>query len=93
MPKAWILRRLLSMLHFGTSHEAGANCHDRKRYLIGIVALKYRTLAPFAQIFMDRALEIAKSFAKFAKDSMHRDLRETSSSISRSAGKEASDGG
>jgi len=64
----------MSMLHFGTSHEAGANCHHRKRYLIGIVALKYRTLAPFAQIFMDRALEIAKSFAKFAKDSMHRDL-------------------
>jgi Bacterial regulatory helix-turn-helix protein, lysR family len=34
-----------------------------KSYSIGIIALKNRTLAPFAQVFIDHALKIAKSMS------------------------------
>jgi DNA-binding transcriptional LysR family regulator len=55
-----------SMLHFGKHLSMRRLPVDivEKTYSIGIVALKNRTLAPFAQVFIDRALKLAKSITK-----------------------------
>jgi DNA-binding transcriptional LysR family regulator len=52
----------LSMLHFGKhlSMKLLPVATTGTSYSIGIVALKNRTLAPFAQVFIDTALEMAK---------------------------------
>jgi DNA-binding transcriptional LysR family regulator len=52
----------VSMLHFGKhlSMKLLPVASIEKTYSIGIVALKNRTLAPFAQVFIDTALEMAK---------------------------------
>jgi DNA-binding transcriptional LysR family regulator len=56
----------LSMLHFGKhlSLKLLPVVTVKKTYSIGIVALRNRTLAPFAQVFIDTALEMAKPLTK-----------------------------
>ncbi len=56
----------LSMLHFGKhlSMKPLSVATAGTSYSIGIVALKRRTLAPFAQVFIDTALEMAKPLKK-----------------------------
>ncbi len=56
----------LSMLHFGKhlSMKLLPVATTGTNYSIGIVALKNRTLAPFAQVFIDTALEMAKPLKK-----------------------------
>jgi DNA-binding transcriptional LysR family regulator len=51
-----------SMLHFGKhlSMKLLPVATTERSYSIGMVALKNRTLAPFAQVFVDTALEMAK---------------------------------
>lgn len=55
-----------SMLHFGKhlSLKPLPVATAERAYSIGIVALKKRTLAPFAQVFIDTALEMAKAMRK-----------------------------
>jgi len=56
----------MSMLHFGThlSMKLLPVATIDKSYPIGIIALKNRTLAPFAQVFIGHALKIAQSMTK-----------------------------
>ena len=56
----------MSMFHFGKhlSMKLLPVATIEKSYPIGIVALKNRTLAPFAQVFIDTALEMAKPLEK-----------------------------
>jgi len=56
----------MSMFHFGKhlSMKLLPVATIDKSYQIGIVALKGRTLAPFAQVFIDTALEMAKPLGK-----------------------------
>ena len=56
----------MSMLHFGKhlSLKLLPVAIKEKVYSIGIVALKNRTLAPFAQVFIDTAREMARPLKK-----------------------------
>ena len=55
----------MSMLHFGKhlSMKQLPVATAETAYVIGIVALKKRTLAPFAQVFIDCARDLAKPLA------------------------------